>query len=69
MVVHMPHDKAYRILRSWCDRSGACLDSASELYPISGLANKLELVPMYTLVKEMTGEHVCVPLDREPLRI
>lgn len=69
MVVHMPHDKAFRILRSWCDRSGACLERASCLYPITGLASKLELVPMYTLVKEMTGDSVSMPLDKEPLRI
>ena len=30
MVVHMPPFKAFRTLRSWCDRSRAWLDTASE---------------------------------------
>lgn len=69
MVVHLPHTRAYRNLRSWCDRSRAVMDSASEVLPITGLEKKLELVPMYALVKEMTADTVCVPFEREPLRI
>ncbi len=45
------------------------MDIASELMPITGLEKKLELVPMYALVKEMTAEGVCVPFEKEPLRI
>lgn len=69
MVVHLPHTRAYRNLRSWCDRSRAVMDSASDVLPITGLEKKLELVPMYALVKEMTADAVCVPFEKEPLRI
>ena len=63
LVVHLPHIKAYKNLRSWCDRSRAVTDSTSDLLPITGLEKKLELVPMYALVKEMTADNVCVPFE------
>lgn len=69
LVIHLPHIKAYKNLRSWCDRSRAVMDSASDVLPITGLEKKLELVPMYALVKEMTADSVCVPFEKEPLRI
>ncbi len=66
------HWKAFKNLRGACARSKVYLelcDNSIEAAPRWALSDKLVMVPMYQLVKDMIDEKVAQPFEREPLRV